>query len=119
MSSHGGKREGAGKPKGQARPPGSGRQKGTPNKDRALFADLVREEIGVDAIVELCRRYKSACDDFDNPQRADKLIAEITSYCVPKPKAIEHSFKEGESGGAIVVARIDIDERAKQLKGDK
>ncbi len=98
---------------GQARPPNAGRKKGTPNKARALLLDIATKELGVEPIVEMCRRYKTATDD----KQADFLLKEITSYCYPKPKAIEISGQDGEPI-SVRVQSFDLDERAAQLKGE-
>jgi hypothetical protein len=102
---------------GQARLPGSGRKKGTPNKDRAMLVDIATKELGAAPMVELCRRYKDVKDDPELRNAADRLLIEICSYCHPKPKAIEHSG-EIDGPGPVFIAKIELDDRVKQLKGE-
>jgi hypothetical protein len=105
--------------KGDKRPANAGRKKGTPNKSTAELREVVKGKLGVDVLEELCDRYLFH-KERENDTNADRMLTEIASYCLPKLKAIEHSGEvKGSEGVVITVEKIDIEDRVKQLKGEK
>lgn len=100
------------------RPKTGGRQKGTPNKATKRLEELVRETLGRPAIEVLCDRFREAETDTENPQRADRLICEIVSYCHAKPKAAE-APPETDTPPPAEVLPIDIEARMRALKAAK
>lgn len=122
---------------GQARLPGAGRKKGTPNKNTQTLLEKARE-LGVDPFEVLllfakgdwkALGYASEMTDRPtqhgvimeytiSPELRKSAASDANQYLHPKRKAVELSTSEGETL-TVSVKPFDLEERLRQIKGEK
>lgn len=122
---------------GQPKPAGSGRKKGTPNKNTQLLVDKA-QELGCDPFEVLClfakgdwkalgyrdeivtrpTQYGEVWEYTISPECRKSAASDLCQYVYPKRKAVELSTPDSESV-TITVKPFDLEERKRQLKGEK